>query len=78
MEKIIELWESTVWTSLRSKNKLGFIDGSISKPTENDGKTAAEINTCKMVNSMIQSWILNIIDPMLHKSVAYVDLACTL
>ena len=64
--------------SLRSKNKLGFIDGAISKPTEKDGKTVAEINAGEMVNSTIQSWIMNIIDPKLHKSVAYVHSACTL
>ena len=35
----------------------------------------AEINAWEMVNSMIQSWIMNVIEPQLHKSVAYVDLA---
>ena len=55
--------------SLSSQNKLGFIDGTITKPTEKDGKTLAKINACKMVNSMIQSCIMNVIDPKLHKSV---------
>ena len=76
--KNYELWESAVRTSLRSKNKLGFIDGTITKPTVQDGKTAAEINAWEMVNSMVQSWIMNIIDPKLHKSVAYVNSAQSL
>ena len=70
-----ELWESAVRTSLRSKNKLGFIDGTISKPVKEEGKSVAEINTWEMVNSMVQSWIINVIEPKLHKSVTYVDSA---
>jgi len=73
--KNYELWESAVKTSLRSKNKLGFIDGVIKKPEEMEGKSVAEINAWEMVNSMIQSWIMNGIEPKLHKSVAYVDSA---
>ena len=38
-----------------------------------EGKSEAEINAWKMVNSMIQSWIINVIEPKLHKSVVYVD-----
>ena len=64
--------------SLRSKNKVGFIDGTITKTTVQDGKIAAEINAWEMVNSMVQSWIMNIIDPKLHKSVAYVNSAQSL
>ena len=73
--KNYELWESAVRTSLRSKNKLGFIDGTISRPVKEDGKSLAEINTWEMVNSIIQSWLTNVIEPTLHKSVAYVDSA---
>ena len=57
--KNFELWESAVKTSLRSKNKLGFINGTITKPIEMEGKSLAEINAWEMVNSMIQSWIMN-------------------
>ena len=73
--KNYELWESAVKMALRAKNKLGFIDGTMVKPDGTDGKNLAEINTWEMVNSMIQSWIMNVIDPKLHKSVAYVDSA---
>ena len=73
--KNYELWESAVRMSLRSKNKLGFIDGTISRPVKEEGKSLAEISAWEMVNSMIQSWIMNVIEPKLHKSVAYVDSA---
>ena len=42
--KNYELWEIAVRTSLRSKNKLGFIDGTISKSVKEEGKSVAEIN----------------------------------
>jgi len=73
--KNYELCESAVKMSLRSKNKLGFIDGIITKPEETEGKSLAEINVWEMVNSMIQSWIMNVIEPKLHNSVAYVNSA---
>ena len=31
--KNYDLWEKTVKTSLKSKNKLGFIEGRLKKPT---------------------------------------------
>ena len=61
-----------VITLLRSKNKLDFIDGSITKPMENEGE---EAKAWEMVNSMVLSWIMNVIDSRLYKSVAYVDTA---
>ena len=45
----------------------------IQRPMKEEGKSEAEINAWKMVNSMIQSWIMNVLEPKLHKSVAYVD-----
>jgi len=53
--KNYKLWESMIRTSLRSKNKLGFIDGTIQRPTMEEGKSLVEINAWEMVNSMIQS-----------------------
>ena len=62
-------------TALKSKNKLGFIDGSIQRPTVKKEEYSAELNAQKMVNSMVISWILNVLDPKMHASVAYVDSA---
>ena len=38
---------------LKSKNKLGFIDGSISKPVIKEGEFVAVANAWEMLNSMI-------------------------
>jgi len=54
-DKNYELRESTVRTSLRSKNKPGFINGMIQRPEKEAGKSLAEINAWEMVNFMIQS-----------------------
>jgi len=43
--KNFELWESTVKTSLRSKNKLGFIDETTTKTTR-DGRQKLGRNQC--------------------------------
>jgi len=64
--KNYDLWEKAVRTALRAKNKLGFIDESITKPTSDFD----ELSAWEIVNSMITSWILNVIDPKLHTSVA--------
>jgi len=73
--KKYDLWEKAVKTALKSKNKLGFIDGSIQKPTVEKDEYLAELNAWEMVNSMVISWIFNVLDPKLHASVAYVDSA---
>ena len=69
--KNYDLWEKAVRTALKAKNKLGFIDGSITKPTTD----LEELSAGEIVNSMIRSWILNVIDWKLHTSVAYIDSA---
>ena len=58
--------------------KLAFIDGKITKPTVKDGEYLTEANAWEIVNSMITSWIMDVIDPKLHASVAYVDSAQTM
>jgi len=69
------LWEQVVRTALKAKNKLAFIDGKLTKPVVKDGVYSTEAVAWEMVNSMITSWITNVIDPKLHASVAYVDSA---
>jgi len=73
--KNYDLWEKAVKTALKSKNKLGFIDGSIQRPMVEKEEFLAELNVLEMVNSMVISWILNVLDPKLHASIAYVDSA---
>ena len=57
--------------ALREKNKIAFIDGTITKPNMKKGANSAQLSAWIIVNSMITSWILNAIDPRLHVSIAY-------
>jgi len=56
------MWEQAVRTTLKAINKLAFIDGELSRPENKDGKQIAGVNTWDMVNSIITSWIMNMID----------------
>lgn len=58
--------------ALRAKNKLCFVDGSLTKPDENK----QEVQSWEKCNSMVISWIFNALAPELHDSVAYVHTAC--
>lgn len=63
--KNYDLWEKMVRTPLRSKNKLGFIEGTLKKPILKEEDDPLELQAWEMANSMICSWILNVIDPKL-------------
>ena len=64
--KNYELWSKAIRTTLKPKNKLGFIDVTLAKPTPREGEDQHELITWEMANSMICSWIVNVIDPKLH------------
>jgi len=66
-------WEKTAGTFLKSKNKLGFIEGRLRKPMPKEGEDTTELQAWEMANSMICSWILNVIEPKLRTSIFYVD-----
>ena len=53
--------------SISSKNKLGFIDGSIPEPTADEKFYSA----WKRCNDLMISWILFNLDPTIAKSVLY-------
>uniref|UniRef100_A0A7N2LKF0 Retrotransposon Copia-like N-terminal domain-containing protein n=1 Tax=Quercus lobata TaxID=97700 RepID=A0A7N2LKF0_QUELO len=59
--------------ALNAKNKPGFIDGSITKPTES--QSDAQLWDC--CNDMVLSWILNSIDKNLVASLIFHDSAQT-
>ncbi|RVW76793.1 Retrovirus-related Pol polyprotein from transposon RE1 [Vitis vinifera] len=67
-----DMWEKAVKNALRAKNKLGIIDGTVNKPKGEDGN---ELNAWEACNSMIISWMFNVIDKSLHSSVAYAQTA---
>jgi len=64
-----------VRTVLKAKNKLCFIDGSLTRPTSKADEGFSEADAWDMANSMLCSWLLNVIDPKLRMSIAYSDTA---
>jgi len=61
--------------ALKAKNKLAFIDGTLTRPQPKEGEEFSEADAWDMTNSMLCSWLLNIIDPKLRVSIAYSDMA---
>ncbi|XP_074328227.1 uncharacterized protein LOC141666129 [Apium graveolens] len=60
-------WTPAIGTSLRAKKKIGFIDGSITQPSE----TTDEYEDWISVNLMLVSWIMNTIDSKLRSTISY-------
>ncbi|XP_040987842.1 uncharacterized protein LOC121235564 [Juglans microcarpa x Juglans regia] len=63
-------WSRAMKRALRAKNKLSFIDGTLTKPNLPDDPLIDLWNHC---NDMVVSWIPNSITPSLKSSVAFVD-----
>ncbi|XP_010495419.1 PREDICTED: uncharacterized protein LOC104772515 [Camelina sativa] len=59
-------WAQAVRTALRVKKKYGFVDGTISKPDEDE----AEYEDWLSAKSMVALWILNTIDPKVRRTLA--------
>ncbi|KAL2941838.1 Retrovirus-related Pol polyprotein from transposon RE2 [Bienertia sinuspersici] len=66
-------WSCAITLSLKSRHKFGFIDGTVSKPTET--KKSLDWET---VNSMLVTWILRTIEPRIVASFPYFDEASKL
>lgn len=73
--KNYELWERAVTIALKAKNKLGFINGTLERPEAIDDEDFSKYNVWDMANSMLCSWLLNVIDPKLRMTIAYCDTA---
>lgn len=55
--------------SLSARNKIGFIDGTIIKPSEN----FPQFRQWDMCNNMVISWLTNFLTPDIAESVQYSD-----
>uniref|UniRef100_A0A803LRH9 Retrotransposon Copia-like N-terminal domain-containing protein n=1 Tax=Chenopodium quinoa TaxID=63459 RepID=A0A803LRH9_CHEQI len=63
------VWSRAITLSLKSKRKFGFVDGTISKPSEKK-----KILDWETVNSsMLVSWVLRSIDTKIAASVPYFE-----
>ncbi|KAF5444667.1 hypothetical protein F2P56_033784 [Juglans regia] len=63
-------WSRAMRRALRAKNKLGFISGSLSQPTDPNDPLLDLWNRC---NDMVVSWLQNSICPSIRSSIAFVD-----
>ena len=57
--------------TLSTKNKLGFIDGSVVKPDV----TAVDYKAWERCNDLVCSWLLNNLDDSIAQSVLYFKIA---
>lgn len=57
-------WSHAITIALRAKSKLGFVDGSLPKPTE----TIADWERCY---DLVGSWILNSVSPEIYPSILH-------
>ncbi|ESQ51228.1 hypothetical protein EUTSA_v10017677mg, partial [Eutrema salsugineum] len=56
------------YSSMRTKRKLGFLDGTLKKPASGD-----DAEKWTMVNLMIIGWIYASVEPKLHSSISLVE-----
>ena len=68
------MWERVIETTLRAKKKIGLYIRIVDE-TDNKGewRILEAIDAWEMANSMLCSWLLNVIDPKLRMSIAYSD-----
>ncbi|CAL2225396.1 unnamed protein product [Prunus armeniaca] len=62
-------WRRFMTISLNAKNKLGFVDGTLKKPSSES--TPDEHAVWMRCNDMVFSWIVNTLDPEISDSVIY-------
>lgn len=63
-------WKRSMVIDLTAKNKMCFIDGSLSKP---DCTDASYRSWCRC-NSMIIGWIITVLEPQIAGIILYVDM----
>ncbi|KAK6137091.1 hypothetical protein DH2020_029162 [Rehmannia glutinosa] len=70
-EENYNTWSRSMIMALSAKNKISFIDGTISKPASTDSDFQHWIRC----NDMVKSWLLNSLSKDIAHSVIYCDLA---
>lgn len=64
-------WARSMTVSLSTKNKIGFVDGTIPGPLPNTANSLAW-NRC---NSMVLSWLMHALDSEVAQSVLWMNVA---
>ncbi|GAV80455.1 UBN2_3 domain-containing protein, partial [Cephalotus follicularis] len=60
-------WSKAMLIALQAKNKIGFIDGSCEKPSEN----SSLLHQWKRCNAIVLSWIMNTVSNELFNGIVY-------
>lgn len=60
-------WSRQVLNALRSKNKLAFVNGTLTK----DGLTGLDLQAWEKFDSMVTAWLNNVINPKFHLSISF-------
>lgn len=63
-------WSRAVTMALHAKNKLVFVDGSLTNPKKKEG-----IHKWKRCDDLVVSWILNLVSTEIRPSILYADTA---
>lgn len=61
-------WALEIDNALRAKKKMGFVDGTLAKPSED----SADLESWLSVNSMIVGWIRSSIEPKVRSTVTFI------
>ncbi|GKU90665.1 hypothetical protein SLEP1_g4632 [Rubroshorea leprosula] len=64
-------WSRAITMAFEAKNKLGFVDGTIPKPSA----TSATYTIWKRCNSMVLSWLLNAVTKEIANTVVFMKTA---
>ncbi|XP_058725428.1 uncharacterized protein LOC131596703 [Vicia villosa] len=62
-------WGRSIVVDLRSKNKLGFLDGTLPRPVDSDPLTLAW-DRC---NTVVMAWVTNSVEPDIAQSILWMD-----
>ncbi|XP_042942705.1 uncharacterized protein LOC122276877 [Carya illinoinensis] len=62
-------WSRSTFLSLKARNKLGFIDGSLHPPAQTDSL----FSSWSKCDTIVLSWLLNSLSPKIAQSVIYID-----
>ncbi|XP_074300565.1 uncharacterized protein LOC141631842 [Silene latifolia] len=66
-----DMWADAVKNGLDAKNKLGFIKGTVQKPSSSEEDDDLEFVAWRQCNAMLRAWLRNVIDPKLHPSITF-------
>lgn len=68
---LVLTWRRSIWIALNVRNKLGFIDGTISKPLHNH----LDCGSWSRCNDMVSTWFMNSVSKTIGQSLLFMSTA---